>query len=295
MNKKTKTNTKRNQQKKTVKKVTAKKNPINWKLIKKIILSVLVLGLTALAVWNSWINAKPVLNVISIQDRYLPAAFDGYRIAHISDFHSAERMTDEVICLLENAKPDIICITGDLIDSRDKSPNVALRFVEKAMKIAPCYFVAGNHEMKVSASLRDALFAGMADRGVILLEKEILVRGDSEIALFGNLLGDAKADEIMPNFDGYKILLSHYPEDMDYFLTAKYDLVLAGHAHGGQFRLPFVGGLYAPGQGIFPKYDAGLYSEGKTDMVVSRGIGNSTIPLRFHNRPEVVLVELHCN
>ena len=68
--------------------------------------------------------------------------------------------------------------------------------------------------------------------------------------------------------------------------------MLTGHAHGGQFRLPFIGGLFAPGQGLFPKYDSGLYSEGTTDMIVSRGIGNSTIPLRFNNPPEVVLIVL---
>ena len=70
------------------------------------------------------------------------------------------------------------------------------------------------------------------------------------------------------------------------------DLVLSGHAHGGQFRLPLIGGLVAPNQGLFPKYDAGLYSEGDTNMIVSRGLGNSIIPVRFNNRPEVVLIEL---
>lgn len=294
MKKNTQNKHNKNQRKTATKMVTVKMNPINWNLIKRIVLAVLVLGLTTLVVWNSWLNAKPVLNVISIQNRYIPSAFDGYRIAHISDFHSAERMTDSVIELLKEAKPDIICITGDLMDCRDKKPDVALAFVEKAMDIAQCYYVTGNHELRLSAKLRDILFEGMADRGVILLDKEIFERDDSKIALFGNFFGDAKEEEYMPGFDGFKILLSHYPEDIDYYVTAKYDLVLSGHAHGGQFRLPFVGGLYAPGQGIFPKYDAGLYSQGNTDLVVSRGIGNSLFPVRFNNPPEVVLVELHC-
>ena len=75
-------------------------------------------------------------------------------------------------------------------------------------------------------------------------------------------------------------------------MSESIDLVLSGHAHGGQFRLPFIGGLIAPGQGIFPKYDAGAYSEKRTTMIVSRGIGNSIIPVRFNNRPEVVIVHL---
>ena len=76
------------------------------------------------------------------------------------------------------------------------------------------------------------------------------------------------------------------------YVRADVDLVLSGHAHGGQFRLPFVGGLVAPNQGLFPKYDAGLYTEENTNMIVSRGIGNSILPFRFNNRPEVILIEL---
>ena len=94
------------------------------------------------------------------------------------------------------------------------------------------------------------------------------------------------------NGDLYSVLLSHRPELFSEYVEAGCDLVLTGHAHGGQFRLPFIGGVIAPGQGVFPKYDNGVYAEGATNMVVSRGIGNSIIPLRFNNRPEIVLVEL---
>ncbi len=90
----------------------------------------------------------------------------------------------------------------------------------------------------------------------------------------------------------YTVLLSHRPELFDVYVENGIDLVLTGHAHGGQFRLPFVGGLFAPDQGLLPEYDAGLYTEGNTNMIVSRGIGNSAFPLRFNNRPEIVLIEL---
>ena len=92
--------------------------------------------------------------------------------------------------------------------------------------------------------------------------------------------------------DAYTILLSHRPELFDIYVKSGVDLVLSGHAHGGQFRLPFLGGLVAPNQGLFPEYDSGLYTSGNTNMIVSRGIGNSIIPIRFNNRPEVVLLEL---
>ena len=92
--------------------------------------------------------------------------------------------------------------------------------------------------------------------------------------------------------DGFTILLSHRPEHFKTYQDKGISLVLAGHAHGGQFRLPFVGGIVAPDQGFFPEYDAGVYTENGTAMVVSRGIGNSIIPVRFNNRPEIGIIKL---
>ena len=94
--------------------------------------------------------------------------------------------------------------------------------------------------------------------------------------------------------DGFAILLSHRPEHFNVYQRKNIDLVLSGHAHGGQFRLPFLGGVIAPDQRLFPRYDAGAYTENGTTMVVSRGIGNSIIPLRINNRPEIVIIELNC-
>ena len=91
---------------------------------------------------------------------------------------------------------------------------------------------------------------------------------------------------------GFTILLSHRPELFPAYSASGIDLILSGHAHGGQFRIPFIGGVAAPNQGFFPKYDAGEYHESGTTMIVSRGIGNSVIPVRINNRPEVVMIEL---
>ena len=112
------------------------------------------------------------------------------------------------------------------------------------------------------------------------------------------LFGDAKTvmntklEELHTEQDRFTILLSHRPELFETYVDHDLDLVLSGHAHGGQFRLPFVGGLVAPNQGFFPEYDAGLYSMNHTNMIVSRGIGNSILPFRFNNRPEVIIIEL---
>ena len=90
----------------------------------------------------------------------------------------------------------------------------------------------------------------------------------------------------------YCILLSHRPETFEAYVSEEVDLVLSGHAHEGQFRVPFIGGIVAPNQGFFPEFDAGQYIKNNTIMIVSRGIGNSIIPVRFNNRPEIVIVEL---
>ena len=110
--------------------------------------------------------------------------------------------------------------------------------------------------------------------------------GDSETVM------NTKLEELHSEKDGFTILLSHRPELFDTYADQGMDLVLSGHAHGGQFRLPFIGGLVAPNQGFFPEYDAGIYMEGNTNMLVSRGIGNSILPFRINNRPEVILIEL---
>ena len=150
---------------------------------------------------------------------------------------------------------------------------------------------------------------GLEEAGVIVLEnqKVILEQEGESINLIGiddpsfkedYLFGDAASvtraalSELQNESDGYTILLAHRPELFDIYVDSGVDLVFSGHAHGGQFRLPIIGGLVAPDQGFFPKYDAGLFSQENTTMIVSRGVGNSIIPVRFNNRPEIIIAEL---
>jgi len=155
------------------------------------------------------------------------------------------------------------------------------------------------------------LKARLEEAGIIVLEDEAisLEQGGETISLIGladpdftvkgDMFGEtpamvsAKLKNLNDGEGKYTIMLSHRPELFETYVNCGIDLVFAGHAHGGQFRLPFIGGVIAPNQDLFPKYDAGLYTDGGTNMVVSRGIGNSIIPLRFNNRPEIVLVELN--
>ena len=277
---------------------------------KKFILpAVLAAVLIALIIWITWGNTALEMNTYTITSSRLPEGFDGYRIAHVSDLHNVQlgKDNEKLLSMLRDADPDMIAITGDLIDSRNTNTDIALQFVQEAVKIAPCYYVAGNHEARIDAygELKD----GLMSAGVIVLEDasvEICANGES-ITLIGlndpsfqtdylhgdaETVTDSKLSQLCADGDDFKILLSHRPELFHIYANYDLDFVLSGHAHGGQIRIPFIGGIIAPNQGFFPEFDAGIYTDGNTSMLVSRGIGNSLFPFRINNRPEVILVEL---
>ena len=278
----------------------------NWKIILPIIVAIILV----LVVWIRWGNTALEINEYKIVSNSVPQNFHGFRIAQVSDLHNAEfgEGNSKLLELLSQTEPDIIVLTGDLIDSRNTDIEIALAFAREAMKIAPVYFVSGNHEARVIEY--EDLKMGLSEAGVNVLENqkvEITREGES-ITLMGiddpsfqesYLFGDAESvakqtiETLQRESDGYTILLSHRPELFDLYVDTEMDLVFSGHAHGGQFRLPFIGGLVAPNQGFFPKYDAGLFSEENTNMIVSRGVGNSIVPLRFNNRPEIIVVMLN--
>ena len=277
---------------------------------RNIILSIL-LCVTILVVWTVWGNTALMVSTISISSSRIPAAFSGFRIAQVSDLHNAEfgENNAELLKLLSESRPDIIVITGDLIDANHTDVGIALGFAQESVRIAPTYYVTGNHE--AASPQYDTLKVGLEAAGVIVLEDEtvyierggetisLLGLADSDFTIRGDMFGEVpamvstKLRNLVDDESRYTILLSHRPELFETYVDGGINLVFSGHAHGGQFRLPFIGGLVAPNQGLFPKYDAGLYTDGSTSMVVSRGIGNSIIPFRFNNRPEIVLVELN--
>ena len=271
------------------------------KKITRIILVIII----SFILYCLWANTALEVNHYTISNHNLPESFNGYRIAHISDVHNTKNK--DLIPLLIESKLELIAITGDLIDSRNTNVKVALEFVQEAMKIAPCYYVTGNHESRVNEY--EELRNGLIDLGVILLENQKieLLKDQDKITILGlndpsfetdYLFGDDKT--LISNYlnilskenDNFTILLSHRPELFDIYVEYNINLILSGHAHGGQFCLPFVGGVVAPNQGLFPEYDSGLFTMNDTNMIVSKGIGNSIIPLRFNNRPEIIIIEL---
>ena len=268
------------------------------------ILTLLALVLVVLIIWVMWSNFTVEVNGYTIHSSALPQAFDGFRIAHISDLHNAQFGKDNAALIkkLRDEKPDIIAITGDSVDSRHTNFEITLKFIEQAMGIAQCYFVVGNHESRFEEDEYQSFEKRLLDFGVIVLHTETvnIERGGEKITVCGvdDPVFDENFSENLKNCavnDNFTVLLSHRPESFDEYVENGYNLVLSGHAHGGQFRLPFLGGVFAPAQGAFPEYDSGMYTDGKTNMVVSRGIGNSLIPIRINNCPEIVIIDLKCN
>lgn len=245
----------------------------------------------------------------NIKSEKIPESFDGFRIAQVSDLHNAEfdKYNSTVLQPIFLSRPNIIVITGDMIDSRNTDVDVALSFAQKAVNIAPVYYINGNHESRVPEEYEE-LKKGLIEAGITVLENESvdITVGEDTITLIGindpgfrmELVDDTMEQnvahqlmKVIPDNDNYKVILAHRPEYFDVY-AGNVDLVLSGHAHGGQFRIPLVGGLVAPGQGFFPEYYEGSYIKDNTEMIVSRGVGNSIIPFRINNKPEIIVAEL---
>lgn len=269
---------------------------------------IFALFLLFICVWLYWSNTSIQVIYYTISSGKLSAAFDGFTVVHVSDLHNRS-FGEEQSILIEKIKeqdPDIIVVTGDLIDRNKTNVDVAMEFVEGALEIAAVYYVNGNHET-VSQEY-GVLRERMETAGVCVLENESAVfeKDGNEIKISGitdpRSSGSENKNEkqvvvealsrLRIDKDEFNILLSHRPEHMSLYAYAGYDLVLSGHTHGGQIRLPVIGAIFAPNQGFFPEYTAGAYYEEDTCEIISRGLGNSMIPLRLFNRPEIVVCRL---
>lgn len=265
----------------------------------------LIIAAAAAFIWHG--NRTVHLTETEFYSVRLPEEFEDFTIAHVSDLHNAsfgedqERLLDKI----RDASPDIIAVTGDVVDSRRTDAEPTLVFMRGAVDIAPVYYVTGNHEARINEfpEFEDEL----RELGVTVLRNEsaILERNGANLRLVGiddplflmkneNLTASEAVSRELDGQSGgeFTILLAHRPELIEDYAAFGADLVLSGHAHGGQIRLPFIGGLYAPGQGILPEYTSGMKSLGGTSVVISRGLGNSLFPFRVNNDPEVVAIKL---
>ncbi len=277
-----------------------RENKFHFKPTKKIIIFIVLIIL--LISFCYWQNNGLMLTEYNFMSDKVTEELDGFKIIQVSDLHNKRFGANQqrLIELIKKQEPDIIVVTGDVIDSNRTDVDTAIEFMELAVAIAPIYYITGNHEEWVEPEVKESLLKQMEQTGTKIMDnKSILIEsgGDSfrlmglaEASLLSNQLS-----EMTKEFDLEKeliVLLAHEPQYIRQYSMANVDLVLSGHAHGGQFRLPFIGGIVAPDQGILPEYTEGVHKEGDTTMIISRGLGNSVIPLRLFNRPEVVSVEL---
>ena len=277
-------------------------------LRKKRIWVTILLLLFILVVWTIWGNVTVGVTHYTVTSNRLPHSFDGYKIAVVSDLHNVQfgNNNSQLVEKIKKEHPDIIAITGDLVDSNRTDIEIAIQLVSQLTEIAPCYYVTGNHEAWINEQYQE-LEKGLIVGDVVVLHDNViqLTKGSETIQIAGlddpdctdrdTYIQESMVQTKISNMslsNEYSILLSHRPEMFEEYVSEEVDLVLSGHAHGGQFRVPFIGGIIAPNQGLFPKFDAGKYIKNNTTMIVSRGIGNSIIPVRFNNRPEIVIVEL---
>ena len=238
----------------------------------------------------------------------LPGEFDGYKIAHLSDLHGHEYGEGSLELLERVARegPDLIVITGDLIDQESQLQMIPA-LARSLTAIAPTYYVTGNHEWGLGTGTVKALKNLLAQCGVTVLsnECEILERNGAQIVLAGVDDPNGYADQTTPEelyaqIEGgasglFTVLLAHRNDRFEQYAAAGYDFVLSGHGHGGIIRLPFVGALMGTNRQWFPERTSGLYTAGDSTLFVSRGLGNNTVPFqgfRIFNRPELAIITL---
>ena len=242
-----------------------------------------------------------------IIEKDLPEGCDGCTIAHISDLHNAKfgEKQENLLAAVKSVSPDFIAITGDLIDKRRRGMRNALDFIVGALRIAPVYYTTGNHESascEFAALQENLLTAGvhvLRDRAEQCDALGMTLIGLDDPGFYKKKIpkkeGISLTAEKMKGLagEGFTVVLSHRPEYFSAYEGA--DLVLCGHAHGGQWRLPGLpGGLLAPDEGLFPKYSGGCYDMGGTALIVSRGLAReSTRVPRLYNPPELVIVDLN--
>lgn len=247
---------------------------------------------------------------LSVRCPHLPSSFDGLKIVHLSDLHNARfgKGQQKLLTQLRKQRADMVLISGDLSDRRRMKKKDLLSIQELVAGLhdmnCPVYYTPGNHE--AASPLYPDIKEMLSAYGVRILEDEgiRIYRGTGSIALAGlkdwRFFTEGKQAYIeelgklrQAVKDEFCILLIHRPEYFDVYAACGYDAVFCGHAHGGQIRLGKGKGIYAPGQGLFPRYSEGMYEKNGCCMFVSRGLGSSGVSQRVYNRPHLLCVTLH--
>ena len=280
-------------------KTKQRRHPPRW-------VAALLLALLVGWFWLQWQLWGVQVTVTQVPVHGLPAEFEGLRIVQLSDLHGHQYGQDsrELLELVAEQQPDLIAVTGDLIDQASQMDMVPV-LARGLADIAPTYYVTGNHEWAAGDVPR--LKGILAECGVTVLSNQytVLEQAGASLVLAGvddpNGYADQKTPEelygeiLQEVGDGCVILLAHRNTRFGQYAQAGYDLVIAGHGHGGIVRLPFTDGLLGANREFFPTWTAGVYTLGDSTLFVSRGLGNNTVPIpgfRLFNRPELAVLEL---
>lgn len=249
-----------------------------------------------ITVYFYWQINTVVVRKYTVYVDELPGNFAGFTILHLSDLHNKEFGKDQknLLQLIRKQKYDVVAVTGDLVNKHDPKNEPVARLLE-GIKDKPLYFVPGNHDWWTGFQTSKHL--EQAGARVLLNDAERITKGGRHIWMVGvddPYINRDRLDVALQrvNDPAPRILLAHAPNIFAAATRQDIDLVLVGHTHGGQVRIPFVGAVTAPGQGLFPRWDYGLFASGETTMVINGGLGESGLPLRFNNKPEIVLIKL---
>lgn len=277
-----------------------------------ILANLIVLLLVYLFIQNTFLKKKEY----TVYFNNLPRAFDDFKIAQISDFHNtrSRELKRALVRQIDEAAVNLTVITGDFIDSRRTDVKPVLEFASMIKGISEIIYIPGNHESRKPEIYKALKTSLKKEYNIISLDntRRTLERQNSKINVYGLRDADFYIDQeyvtdsydeqeeatrkavknLNMNDSTFNILLAHRPEFFEIYTDSPADLILSGHAHGGQMRIPFKGGVFAPNQGFFPEYCDGVHTRNKKKMIVSRGIGNSVFPFRINNRPELVIIHL---
>ena len=270
-----------------------------WKKTLAITAAVLVGAVTVFAVilyaYSVEQNKTIVATPYTVTHPQIPASFEGKRIVQVSDLHNADFGT-QLTDLVRAQDPDIIVATGDWMSKEDTDIAAGKKQMKALTEIAPVFYVAGNHE--AWSPLCAELMIYLEEIGVAVLESRAVdwtVGGESVqlVGMFDTEFSTHMYRDMAPHIEEqrYSILLYHRPEYIDEALSFNVDLMISGHTHGGQIRLPYIGALYVPNQGWFPQYDVGKFTFGDATMIVSQGLGIGTAT-RILTPPEICVITL---
>jgi uncharacterized protein len=227
------------------------------------------------------------------------------KICHLSDLHNKGFPLNHrvIVSEIKKAHPDLIAVTGDSVKHEGFNHKNSIKLIKTLAAEYPVFLITGNHEFgyrHYGSFIREIKEAGVhfLENKIVTINKNgktIMVGGIQDLHFFDDdweayteTVGNLKNDDPRTPY----IFLAHNPAYFETFKETDADLILTGHTHGGQFRIPGIGGFFAPGQGFFPKYDAGVYQKDGCAMIISRGLGPSTFPIRILNRPEIIFIQL---